>query len=481
MELMVPIENKMNELTINLDSRSKKPLYEQIYDYIKSDIQNGRIPYGEKLPSTRALAKYLEVSRSTVELAYEQLLSEGYIESAPYRGFFVAQIDELYQLKKEEKKSERKIEKKKVYQYDFTPNGVDLNSFPYNVWRKLSKDILMDDRTELFRTGDPQGEYGFRSAISNYLYQARGVDCTPDQVLIGAGSDYILMLLGMILGTEHMIAFEDPTYKQAYRVIHTLGYETVPVAMDRHGMKIQDLESTGADIAYVTPSHQYPTGIVMPIGRRMELLKWAYEKDGRYIIEDDYDSEFRPNGKPLPTLFSMDACEKVIYMNTFSKTLCSTVRISYMVLPDELAERFYRELSFYSCTVSNFEQYTLAAFINQGYFEKHINRMQKYYLNKRDRLLNIIERSPLSSHVEISEKDSGLHFLMKIKTTLPDSEVVLKLQQNGIKVTALSQYYKETSNDSEHVFIINYSFVNEENLEMAVKTIYQSGILLTLS
>ncbi len=132
---------------------------------------------GEKLPSTRALAKHLEVSRSTVELAYEQLLSEGYIESAPYRGFFVAQIDELYQLKKEEKKSERKIEKKKVYQYDFTPNGVDLNSFPYNVWRKLSKDILMDDRTELFRTGDPQGEYGFRSAISNYLYQARGVDC----------------------------------------------------------------------------------------------------------------------------------------------------------------------------------------------------------------------------------------------------------------------------------------------------------------
>lgn len=179
----------------------------------------------------------------------------------------------------------------------------------------------MDDRTELFRTGDPQGEYGFRSAISNYLYQARGVDCTPDQVLIGAGSDYILMLLGMILGTEHMIAFEDPTYKQAYRVIHTLGYETVPVAMDRHGMKIQDLESTGADIAYVTPSHQYPTGIVMPIGRRMELLKWAYEKDGRYIIEDDYDSEFRYKGKPIPALQGYDAEDKVIYLGTFSKSI----------------------------------------------------------------------------------------------------------------------------------------------------------------
>ena len=155
----------MNELTINLNSRSKKPLYEQIYDHIKSDIQNGRLRYGEKLPSTRALSKHLEVSRSTVELAYEQLLSEGYIESAPYRGFFVAQIDELYQLKKEEKKPERKRKKKRIYRYDFTPNGVDLNSFPYNVWRKLSKDILLDDRTELFRSGDPQGEYGFRGAI----------------------------------------------------------------------------------------------------------------------------------------------------------------------------------------------------------------------------------------------------------------------------------------------------------------------------
>ena len=231
----------MNELTINLNSRSKKPLYEQIYDHIKSDIQNGRLRYGEKLPSTRALSKHLEVSRSTVELAYEQLLSEGYIESAPYRGFFVAQIDELYQLKKEEKKPERKREKKRIYRYNFTPNGVDLNSFPYNVWRKLSKDILLDDRTELFRSGDPQGEYGFRGAICNYLYQARGVDCSPEQIVIGAGSDYILILLSMILGKEHTIAFEDPTYKQAYRVIQTLGYETVPVTMDHNGMRISEL------------------------------------------------------------------------------------------------------------------------------------------------------------------------------------------------------------------------------------------------
>ena len=299
----------MHELTINLKQDIKTPLYEQIYQYIKTDIQNGKIPKGEKLPSTRALSKYLEVSRSTVELAYEQLLSEGYIESEPYRGYFVAEIEDLYHLAKGNKKEMTSRMEKKSYQYDFTPNGVDLNSFPYNTWRKLSKDILMDDRTELFRSGDAQGEYGFRNAICNYLYQARGVNCTPEQIIVGAGNDYILMLLSMIIGEKHTIAFEDPTYKQAYRMAKGLGYETVPVSMDKSGMQVTELEKTNADIAYVTPSHQYPMGVVMPVGRRMELLKWAYKQEGRYIVEDDYDSEFRYKGKPIPALQGYDGQE----------------------------------------------------------------------------------------------------------------------------------------------------------------------------
>ena len=212
----------MNELTMNLKTDSKVPLYEQIYNYIKSDIQNGRISYGEKLPSTRALARHLEISRSTAELAYEQLLSEGYIESEPCRGYFVAKIDELYQIRPAKTPTEEKKEQKPRYRYDFTPNGVDLKSFPYNAWRKLSKDILTDDKTELFRSGESKGELGFRQAICNYLHQARGVNCTPGQVIVGAGSDYILMLLGMILGREHVVAFENPTYKQAYRLFRGL-------------------------------------------------------------------------------------------------------------------------------------------------------------------------------------------------------------------------------------------------------------------
>ena len=217
----------MNELTINLKPHSKTPLYEQIYRYIKENIQEGKIACGEKLPSTRALSAHLEVSRSTVELAYEQLLSEGYIESQPCRGFFASRLEGLYQLTRVKEEEEVLPREEKGWRYDFTPHGVDLRSFPYHVWRKLSKEILMDDRTELFRSGDSQGEYGFRRAVARYLYQARGVNCRPDQVVIGAGSDYILMLLSIILGTDHTVAFEDPTYMQAFRLAGDLGYQRV--------------------------------------------------------------------------------------------------------------------------------------------------------------------------------------------------------------------------------------------------------------
>ncbi len=346
----------MNELTINLKIESKTPLYEQIYTHVKAEIQNGRLEKGEKLPSTRALSRYLEVSRSTVELAYEQLLSEGYIEAQPYRGFYVAEIEELYHLTRGKPVQVEPTEEQNQFKYDFTPNGIDLNSFPYNTWRKLSKDILQDDRTELFRSGNPQGEYGFRNAICNYLYQARGVNCTPDQVIVGAGSDYLLMLLAMLLGVEHQIAFEDPTYKQAYHMAKGLGYTTIPVGVDKSGMQVSELEKTNADIAYVTPSHQYPTGVIMPLKRRMELLKWANGAEGRYIIEDDYDSEFRYKGKPIPALQGYDMNGKVIYLGTFSKSIAPAIRMSYLVLPETLLVTYQKQVGFVHTTVSKVDR-----------------------------------------------------------------------------------------------------------------------------
>ena len=457
----------MNELTISLDTRSRIPLYEQIYDYIKTDIQSGRIPYGEKLPSTRFLSKHLEVSRSTVELAYEQLLSEGYIESVPYKGFFVAQIDELYHLKKDKPQPQRERKEARRYRYDFTPNGVDLKSFPYNVWRKLSKDILLDDRTELFRSGDSQGEYGFRSAICSYLYQARGVDCTPDQIIVGAGSDYILMLLGMILGMDHTIAFEDPTYKQAYRMAGGMSYNCIPVSMDKNGMKVKELEKSGADIAYVTPSHQYPTGVIMPIRRRMELLKWACEAQGRYIVEDDYDSEFRYKGKPIPALKGYDASDKVIYLGTFSKSIAPAIRLSYMVLPKPLLEAYEQKARFVNSTVSKVDQLIVQKFIEEGYYERHLNKTRALYKSRHDVLIE--ELRPMADICTISGENAGVHLLLTFQNGMTEEELIDRAAKEDIRVYGLSDYRIKENCKEKATILLGYANLTEEQIRKAAR------------
>ena len=457
----------MNELTMNLKTDSKVPLYEQIYNYIKSDIQNGRISYGEKLPSTRALARHLEISRSTAELAYEQLLSEGYIESEPCRGYFVAKIDELYQIRPAKTPTEEKKEQKPRYRYDFTPNGVDLKSFPYNAWRKLSKDILTDDKTELFRSGESKGELGFRQAICNYLHQARGVNCTPGQVIVGAGSDYILMLLGMILGREHVVAFENPTYKQAYRLFRGLAYKTVPVGMDKNGMKVTELSDSGADIAYVTPSHQYPTGIIMPIGRRMELLKWAKEEPDRYVIEDDYDSEFRYKGKPIPALQGYDRDGKVIYLGTFSKSIAPSIRISYMALPKKLM-RYYQSRYPFAVTISKVDQKIVELFLRNGHYERHLNRMRRLYKSKHDWILRWVKEE-MSEICSCFGEHAGIHLLLRFHNGISEDEAVERAKSAGIRVYGLSEFFVQEKKETEAVVLIGYATLTEEEIKEALQ------------
>lgn len=457
----------MNELTINLKTDVKTPLYEQIYAYIKTDIQNGKIPYGEKLPSTRALSRHLEVSRSTVELAYEQLLSEGYVESEPCRGYFVAQIEELYRLKRSRNPAQSPEMPRKTYRFDFTPNGVDLNSFPYNVWRKLSRETLLDGQTELFRTGDSKGEYGFRNAICNYLYQARGVECTPDQVIIGAGNDYMLMLLSSVLGRKHTLAFEDPTYMQAYRLFCCLSYETVPVPMDKSGMEVKALADTDADIAYVTPSHQYPTGIVMPIRRRQELLRWADGEEGRYIIEDDYDSEFRYKGKPIPALQGMDAHGKVIYLGTFSKSIAPAIRLSYMVLPEPLLAAYEKKNRFIHSTVSKVDQRIVQRFIEEGYYERHLNKTRALYKGRHDALIE--ELKPLLGTCRISGEHAGVHLLLHFQNNETEEELIRLAEEEGIRVYGMKDYRIRQEANGEATILLGYANLTETQIREAAR------------
>ncbi|MDL2295336.1 PLP-dependent aminotransferase family protein [Lachnospiraceae bacterium OttesenSCG-928-E19] len=462
----------MNELTINLNPKSQKPMYEQIYEYIKNEIQKGRISCREKLPSTRALASHLEVSRSTIELAYEQLLSEGYIEAEPYRGFFVAEIEDLYHLETpammEEEHEEASNEK---YLYDFTPNGVDLSSFPYTVWRKISKDILLDGQMELFRLGDSKGEYGLRKSIANYLYQARGLTCNPGQIIVGAGNDYMLMLLSALLGSKHRIAFENPTYTHGYGILSQLGYDMCTINMDKSGMKPDELEQTGADMAYVMPSHQYPLGVVMPIKRRMELLKWANEREERYIIEDDYDSEFRYKGKPIPALKGYDENEKVIYLGTFSKSIAPAIRISYMVLPKKLRTQFENMDATISSSVSKVDQKILQQFIDGGHYERHLNRTRALYKSRHDTLIQCLK--PLLSKCEIKGEHAGVHLLLTFHNGRTEEELIELARAKGIKVYGLSEYSVGTERKYRTTILLGYANMTEEKIKEATELLVE--------
>lgn len=464
----------MYELAINLKSDGKIPLYEQIYEYIRSEIRDGHIASGEKLPSTRALSRCLDVSRSTVELAYEQLLSEGYIEAQPCRGYFAAQIDGLYQIRPQccsTRKNDARV--KETYIYDFTPNGVDLKSFPYNVWRKLSRECLVDDRAELFRLGCPQGEWGLRNAISSYLHQARGVNCTPEQIIIGAGNDYLLMLLCAVIGTQHRVALENPTYRQAYRLFENLSCEVCTVDMDARGMRVDKLETSGADIAFVMPSHQYPLGTVMPIKRRMELLGWAGRIEGRYIIEDDYDSEFRYKGKPIPALQGYDGKGRVIYIGTFSKSIAPAIRMSYMVLPETLCRMYEERCGFISSTVSKVDQLILQRFIEDGYYERHLNKMRALYKSRHDTLLAALRE--WEADFTVSGENAGVHLLLHFCDGRSEEELIGLAARKGVKVYGLSEYYVEGSREREEaVILLGYANMNEDKIKDAVNLLKEA-------
>ncbi|MDO4493325.1 MAG: PLP-dependent aminotransferase family protein [Clostridia bacterium] len=443
------------------------PIYEHIYKCIKGDILSGKLKPGEKLPTKRTFARNNSVSTITIQNAYDQLISEGYVYTVTKKGYYVAQIRELTALPPVSCKISYDIDLPKAPDFDVDLSGNDYSpeNFPFSVWTGLSREVMSTQKSELMRVSPIGGAAALREAIAEHLRSFRGMMIDPDQIVIGAGTEYLYGLLADLLGNDKRYAIESPGYKKLAQIYGQRGIRCHYAGMDSLGIKVDELLRIDADIAHICPNHHFPTGITMPANRRYEILAWANEKTGRYIIEDDYDSEFRTEGKPIPTLFSIDACEKVIYMNTFSKSIAPTIRISYMVLPVHLVKRFYDKFSFYSCTVSNFEQYTLAAFIERGCFEKHINRMRLHYMRKRKRIIEIIKSGDFCRHCDIMENDSGLHFLLRLHTDRPDREVEELLAQRKIRIKALSDYDLIGGDAPEHHFILNYSNITPEKVE----------------
>ena len=460
----------MNDLIIPLDMNSREPIYEQIYRYIKEEIKNGSLPFHGRLPSTRALAKHMQISRSTVDMAYSQLTAEGYLEAVPCKGYFVAQIDELYVSEKQPQKAEQKPQAvEQPCLYDFSPRGIDLQNFPYNIWRKLTRNTLIDDRKEIFELGDSMGDYNLRETICRYLHQARGVNCSPEQMIIGAGNEYLLMRLSQLLPKGCRIAMENPTYRQAYRVFKGLGHEVVPVSMDEYGMKVEELAKSDALISYVMPSHQFPLGVVMPIKRRLELLAWA-DEGRRYIIEDDYDSEFRYRGKPIPSLQGVDRKDCVIYIGTFSKSVAPAIRLSYMVLPNSLLERC-EQFNFYSSTVSRIDQNIMDSFIREGYFERHLNRMRAVYKAKHDVLMG--ELKELKGFT-ISGENAGLHVLLTEKGGRSEEELIRLARSFEVRVYGLSDYYITENTKQQKTVVLGYANMTEQEIREGIRRLKEA-------
>ncbi|MDO5381974.1 MAG: PLP-dependent aminotransferase family protein [Eubacteriales bacterium] len=446
------------------------PLYEYVYKCIKEDILEGNLSTGIKLPSKRSFAKNNGVSTITIQNAYDQLISEGYIYAIPKKGYYVADITDFKKVKRPEKASmDIKVPVREEIVFDFSSNKIEVDNFPFSIWARLMRDTISNREGELLEISPCGGVYELREAIAEHLSSFRGMSVDPNQIIVGAGTEYLYGLLIKLLGKDKIYCIENPGYKKLYAIYKSNDVCCKSAGLDEQGVVVDDLRKVKADIAHISPTHHFPTGITMPVNRRYELLAWANEKESRYIIEDDYDSEFRLNGKPIPPLQSIDACEKVIYMNTFSKSLASTIRISYMVLPRHLANRYYEQLSFYSCTVSTFEQYTLASFIKKGYFEKHINRMRLHYGRKRTQILQTIRNIFSNNECEILENDSGLHFLLQFNTKVSDEYVKEKLWEKKIKIVTVADFDTEKKKQNKHQFILNYSNMNPDELENALK------------
>ncbi|MDD5792406.1 MAG: PLP-dependent aminotransferase family protein [Erysipelotrichaceae bacterium] len=451
-------------LTYTIPDDLKMPIYEYIYQCIKKDIIKGKLKAHDKLPSKRALAANLNVSVITVENAYGQLIIEGYLSAIEKKGYFVNSLQIPFSIESE--LSLERSEEDRTIGLDLQRNAVSASSFPIDTWSRISRKILLEKREEIFISADKKGYLPLRKAIAQHLREFSSIDAIPDQIIIGAGSEYLYNLLALLLGKERIYALEDPGHQGIERVYALNDVKHVHIKLDKEGISMKDLLESKATVAHISCAHHFPTGITTSAARRYELLKWAMANDG-YIIEDDYDNEFRLKGKPIAPLYSIDNSQRVIYMNTFSKTISPTFRISYLVLPKKLKELYRQKMGFLSCPVSTFDQMILAEFIESKYFERHLNRMRNHYKGLRDALVNELKKQEYYSHIRIRESDSGLHFLLEYDYAVSDQEIAKQALKLGMKIAPLSYYYHGEC--VTHTLVINYSGLDIDKVKEVAK------------
>lgn len=451
--------------TYALENCGGTPLYEYLYRCIREDILDGTLAAGERLPSKRALAEHLHISVMTVEGAYQQLEAEGYVYTRPKRGFFAAEVERPRPAPPAPPVPE--APEPPAWRLDLKSNRVDPSRFPVAAWARLTRQALSEEGGSLMQPVPHQGLPALRQAIARDLREYKGMAVSPEQIVVGAGAEYLYLLLAQLLGREAVFAVEDPGYPKIRQVYAKCGADCRPVPLDSQGVAPEALEAVGAGVAHLSPAHHYPTGLVTPIGRRQALLRWA-ERTGGIIIEDDYDSELRFTGRPIPTLQSIDTAGRVVYLNTFSQTISPSMRVGFLVLPPRLLERYRRELDFYSCTVPALDQHVLARFLDRGHYEQHLSRMRKEYRQRRDAVLAAFRSSPFRERITISEQGAGLHFLLKLDTEEPDGALRDRAAARGVRLGFLSEYAAIPSPAYDHTLVVNYGGLRPDALPEAM-------------
>ncbi|RAV04592.1 PLP-dependent aminotransferase family protein [Paenibacillus sp. YN15] len=517
------------DLTPKLDPASGEALYMQLYRSIREDILQGRIPAGARLPSIRRLCGRLNLSRTPVALAYEQLQAEGYVVSKPRSGLFAAELPPAWTaaaaspavtpapnlaptptfsptsnlapaptlahtlplasaptLASAPASPEASVFSRLTPAeaaeapplVDFGYGAVDLKSFPAVRWRRLLNRSLQAEANPILLYGDIQGELGLRKQVVSYLHQTRGVRCLPEQIVIGAGTYHSLdLLLQLLEGEVQILASENYVNTGVKSLFRRFGYSggsCVPLPLEPDGVSLASLEAAGAQAVYLTPSHQFPYGMILSAAKRLQLLQWA-EAHNSYLIENDYDGEFRYGGAPIPSLQSMDRAGRVIYLGTFSRALTPSFRLSYLVLPLPLAQRFKQGEHSYDQLASPLFQETLRLFMESGELERHMRRMRVLYEHKHAVLLEAL-RTSFGDRLQIIGAGSGLHVLVRLSPGAEETDMIRKAAQRGVKVYPVSVYSLLADKKTEGPVLLGFGGLDTEAIRMGVQLLAQAWL-----
>lgn len=456
---------------IIIDKSSNIKLYDQIYLELREKILNGMLSEGSKLPSTRELAKTLQVSRNTVETAYLQLSSEGYVKGIERSGYRVRKIEGHYLTGQSPTELVHTIDGKTHEQglvnnrnINFQYGKLSIADFPMRTYRRVMNQCLLSHEIEgIAAYNDRKGEADLRRSIINYIYDHRGVQCRPEQVIVGAGTLVCLGLITQLLmGKSRRIAMEEPCYDAVRSFLINQGFEIMPVLTESDGIDVQGLITTYSGIVYLTPSHQFPTGSALPVSKRIEILKWA-KGTGAFIIEDDYDSEFRYSSRPIPSLQSLDNEGRVIYLNTFSKSLAPGLRMSFMVLPQALLLEYELLFGRYNCSVPWLEQKVMSAFMQEGHWGRHLRKICQANKRRNDTLITGIRRF-MGNKVVIHGEHAGLHILLEVRNGDNEAQLISKAYKAGVTVYPVSIYYTDKKYYTDNMVLIGFSSLSEEEI-----------------